>query len=313
MVDLADWQHLLQGDTVRLDDPILVYYFVSPCHWVPLRLLALFCLLAVRDLRDLWEALQGQLVEQLVLSLFEHHGHCFFVILVGSKVWQSQSEDQLREVFQVPMPHDVDLIVSQLRVKHVFDLFYVEVTSDHLLSIELKPEKPGTHTAGVSLGEVCAIVEGEQLLVSLDDGFSGIWVVVDCRTGDYVAQGRVLDRIAYLTGSRFVLAMFVLQEDPDGWRLDRLRHVDDFLEPRYTQRHIPCGHSCQMEGVEGHLCGRLTHALCTDAPRHFSRVSQAALKPGLNRSKQPVEGFLGEPLSLDNMLGRENRPQINLE
>lgn len=81
-------------------------------------------------------------------------------------------------------------------------------------------------------------MEREQLLVSLDNSFSGIWVVVDGRAGNHLTQGCVLDCISDLVGSGFVLAMLVLQEDPDGWCLDRLCHVDDFLEPRDTQRHI---------------------------------------------------------------------------
>ena len=48
----------------------------------------------------------------------------------------------------------------------------------------------------------------------------------------------MFDGIAYLVGSVFVPAVFTLQEDPDGWRLDSLGHVDDLLEPWYTQRHV---------------------------------------------------------------------------
>ena len=68
-----------------------------------------------------------------------------------------------------------------------------------------------------------------------------------------------------------------------------------------------------MEGVEGHLCSRLTHALGTDAASHLTRVSKAALKSRLDCSKQPVKGLLGEPLSLDDVFGAEKRPQIDLE
>lgn len=123
----------------------------------------------------------------------------------------------------------------------------------------------------------------------------------------------MLDCIAYLVGSCFVLAVGPLQEDPDGWRLDSLGHVDDLLEPWDTQRHVSCSHSSQMEGVEGHLCGGLTHALGTDAAGHLARVSKAALKSGLDRSEQPVKGLFGESLSLDDVFGAEKGPQIDLE
>ena len=115
----------------------------------------------------------------------------------------------------------------------------------------------------------------------------------------------MLNCSTYLTGSVLVLAVFGLQEDPDGRRLDRLCHIDDLFEPGDTQCHVCGGHSCRMEGVEGHLGGRLTHALCTDAASHLSWVGKAALKPRPDFSEQPIEGCLGEPLLLDDMLGAE--------
>jgi hypothetical protein len=47
------------------------------------------------------------------------------------------------------------------------------------------------------------------------------------------------------------------------------------------------------------------HALCTDAASHLSWVGKAALKPRPDFSEQPIEGCLGEPLLLDDMLGAE--------
>lgn len=78
------------------------------------------------------------------------------------------------------MPDNVDLVISQPPVQDVVDLLDTEVSSNHLATIELEPEEPGAQAAGIGFGQVCAIVEREQLLISLDDGLSRIWVVVDC-------------------------------------------------------------------------------------------------------------------------------------
>lgn len=142
VVDLVHWQDLFEGDAISLDDPVRRAFLSCTCFCLVISPLALWCLLAVGNLGDLWEALESQLVEERVLSPLEQHWHSF-VIFVSCKACQSQPEDQLWEVICVLVSDGVDLVLSQLCLEHVVNLLNAEATPSHLGSVELKPVKPG--------------------------------------------------------------------------------------------------------------------------------------------------------------------------
>lgn len=181
------------------------------------------------------------------------------------------------------------------------------------------------------------VVKGEKGLVRLDDGLSGVRIVIDGGAGCQLAKSGMLEGVtdcdrclfeppflsllprspfgrslaASLGGGYLVLA----EEDLERRRLNGRRDVDDFLEPWDTERDILGTDSRQMEGVQRHLGRGLTHTLGTNATHHFAGVDQGVLEPGLDLVHQPVEGLLREPLllraTLDDLLGGQVVPEVD--
>ena len=62
------------------------------------------------------------------------------------------------------------------------------------------------------------------------------------------------------------------EEDGERRRLGALGDIDDLLEPGHTEGHILCGHPGVVEGVEGHLGGRLPKGLGGKGTHHLTRL-----------------------------------------
>mmetsp|Transcript_19586 Transcript_19586/g.53621 ORF Transcript_19586/g.53621 Transcript_19586/m.53621 type:complete len:486 (-) Transcript_19586:1860-3317(-) len=69
-------------------------------------------------------------------------------------------------------------------------------------------------------------------------------------------QGDVAERRAFdaaFDDTRRHLVVLVHQRASDDWRGNRLRRVDDLLDPRNTQRDVHARHACEVESLECHL------------------------------------------------------------
>jgi len=68
-----------------------------------------------------------------------------------------------------------------------------------------------------------------------------------------------------------VLCSVSQEEDREGGRLDVLGNVDDLCQPRHAQRDVLGRHTRKVEGVQGHLCGRLADRLGCHCTNHLAR------------------------------------------
>lgn len=116
------------------------------------------------------------------------------------------------------------------------------------------------------------VVELDQKLIFGDDSAFWVRVVEDGRLIDNVTKRRVFNQHAQLAHLRLLLLVLVFEEDLKARSLDVVRHVDDFFEARDAQCHVLCRDSCEVESVQSHLRGRLSHALGGQAANHLTRV-----------------------------------------
>ena len=73
--------------------------------------------------------------------------------------------------------------------------------------------------------------------------------------------------------------------------LGLLGDVDDLLEAGHTQGYVLGGDTGKMEGVQGHLSGRLADGLGGHGANHLPGRRHGQLELGLDLTQQPLEGL----------------------
>ena len=191
-VDLVIAEHLSESDTVSFNEPVLRRVSrlqLLSSQWTVLSLV----ILSERDLGDLGNTAERNLIKNLVHDLFEVHGSRFLVIvIIVLNVLDSDSHDEL--VVIVVGVHLVNLVLEGL-VDLVGNLGHGQVARVDSLGVELEAHQPRREfitRVGVII-EDYIVVRDEDLLVVLDDGVLRIGVVEDLSRIHYLRQGCVLN------------------------------------------------------------------------------------------------------------------------
>lgn len=156
------------------------------------------------------------------------------------------------------------------------------------------------------------VVEVNKVLISLDDGLSWIWIVVDGRVGHDLTEIGVLDLITDFIDRHLVLSELWEHEDLQRGRLHRGGYVDDLPQSRDTDCHVLVGFSSQVEGIESHLSGRFTNRLSTDGANHLAWVDKGVPEALPDLTDQHIKAVLVEPVLLNDVLRRKELPQVDL-
>lgn len=123
----------------------------------------------------------------------------------------------------------------------------------------------------------------------------------------------MLDLAHQLLCDLLILAVLFLQVDLQAGCLDVLGYIYDLLQAWDTESHVLRGDASIVEGVQGHLGGRLTEGLCGNRAHHLSWVHDSLLKAGLDLTDDPVECLCRQALSLDHVLCAQHRTQVDLK
>mmetsp|Transcript_73527 Transcript_73527/g.209259 ORF Transcript_73527/g.209259 Transcript_73527/m.209259 type:complete len:277 (+) Transcript_73527:1336-2166(+) len=111
----------------------------------------------------------------------------------------------------------------------------------------------------------------------------------------------------------WVLGLQFLREvDDKRRRPDLLGHVQNLVEPRHSESHVFGRHTGEVEGVEGHLGGRLSNRLRSLYAAHLARICMRGLEPGFDLSHHPVKRLTGETVLGEHRLTRERGAEENL-
>jgi len=94
---------------------------------------------------------------------------------------------------------------------------------------------------------------------------------------------------------------------------DLLGNVDQLTETRDTERDVLGTDTSKMEGTKGHLSGRLTDGLSGNGSDRFARMDEGAHELGLDVAHKPIKGLLVEAVLDKDRLGRQGRPDHDLE
>ena len=130
-----------------------------------------------------------------------------------------------------------------------------------LLLLEGKTQDPrGLRAAFVVVGVGCldVTVFRERIIV-----YSGLCEVVSDVTLREIERDELSQQLSYHFAIPISLQDLLLEEDGHHGSLYILGSIQQLPQTRNTQSHIPFRHTSQMEGIERHLRGWLTYALCS--------------------------------------------------
>lgn len=129
----------------------------------------------------------------------------------------------------------------------------------------------------------------DQVVILVNDGFLGVWVVVNAPVTGDVRQVLMLNLVSNSDDSSLVLLVLVSEENLERGRLDGLCDVDNFFQSGHTKRHILGGDTGTMESVQRHLSGWFTHRLRSNASHHFTGMHNRSLESLFNGSAELIE------------------------
>jgi len=93
--------------------------------------------------------------------------------------------------------------------------------------------------------------------------YSGLCEVVSDVTLREIERDELSQQLSYHFAIPISLKDLLLEEDGHHGSLYILGSIQQLPQTRNTQSHIPFRHTSQMEGIERHLRGWLTYALCS--------------------------------------------------
>lgn len=260
-VDFINGHALLEGDTISFDHPVfladaLLAVFVVVDNIGDLRLFG------VANLRDLTEAFELDLLKKYIFELFDADNRFYHVFLIR-EIGRAQPQDMFCAIFAIETPDDLDGVfeIYEAGADDIFDPGHAEFFAIQLIGVDLEPNHPRAEDLLVNFVLCCVIVEVKHILIYLDDGILRLWIVVDARIGDDLAEIRELDKVSNLVCVLDILAVLLFKLDGERWSLDSGRHIDDFLQPRHTLRHILGSDTSHMESIQCHLSGWLADGL----------------------------------------------------
>jgi len=312
-VNISLCQNLHQCSSVRLKQPLSNPLELSTVSDHNPFLVIIARQVHVHFLNGL-QPLQSHVGQHVGLNTAEEHvvlhfiSLVLFIILTIIPIHNPNTKNQFLSIVVVK---DTVEVVPESCVYLLTDVLHSESLVSHPLPVQLDPEKPGRDTTGVEVRHL--IVDVDELLVLCYNRVLRVWVVVDGSVGGDLPESSVLQSAQHGLSLLSVPGSVSNKEDSKRRSLWVLRYVDDLLETRHTQGYVLRGHPSEVEGVQGHLSGRLSNRLSSKGTYHLARGDHCQVEPRLYFSQQPVERFFRQLVILSDNLCAEGGSYQALE
>mmetsp|Transcript_9387 Transcript_9387/g.23363 ORF Transcript_9387/g.23363 Transcript_9387/m.23363 type:complete len:232 (+) Transcript_9387:1941-2636(+) len=212
---------------------------------------------------------------------------------------QADAQDKL---LCVVVCEDAIDVAEEVILDALADLPHCELLVGHHLVAQLDAQEPGSTPVRVVVLIRQLVILRDPFLVLLDAGVLRVRVPKDLGEGGHLLQRCVLEHALHVLRTLLLLAEVAREEDGQRWGLHLLRHVDEFLQTGHTERHVLGADAREVEGIEGHLCGRLPDTLRCEDANGLSWEGARLHEALLDLAAEPIEGLLRELILLENLL-----------